>query len=185
MRLMIVIGLSGLFGVVGAGCVSSVSTEEERRVEVVTVRPATRPAPLVKRVATTAPVVVKPLPVRVMKPVAAVKPKPAPPKVTVEFWDGRGSCEGIASWYAGKFLGRKTANGEVYTGKKLTAAHRVLAFGTKVRVTNLENGLDVVVRINDRGPFVAGRVIDLSPAAAGKLRMLRRGVVKVRLEVEG
>jgi len=123
------------------------------------------PAPRVR-------VVVKPVP-------AAPKPIPAP---LPEMWEGKGKCEGIASFYAGKFLGRRTANGELYTGRKLTAAHRVLPFGTYVRVTNLENGLDVIVRINDRGPYIAGRVIDLSPSAARKLHMTKQGVVKVRLE---
>jgi rare lipoprotein A len=116
----------------------------------------------------------------VLKPLPPL-PQPAPVPLA-ELWEGKGKCEGVASFYAGKFLGRRTANGEVYTGRKLTAAHRVLAFGTYVKVTNLENGLDVIVRINDRGPFIAGRVIDLSPAAARKLHMTRQGVAKVRLE---
>ncbi|HEY7119301.1 MAG TPA: septal ring lytic transglycosylase RlpA family protein [Tepidisphaeraceae bacterium] len=114
------------------------------------------------------------------------KPAPAPapaPVVAAEFWDGHGKCEGIASFYAGKFLGRRTASGEKYTGRKLTAAHRVLAFNTYVKVTNLDSGLSVVVRINDRGPYIDGRVIDLSPAAARKLHMIKDGVVKVKLEV--
>ncbi len=115
--------------------------------------------------------------------VVVLKPKPAePPKPLAEMWDGQGKCEGVASFYAGRFIGRKTANGETYTGRKLTAAHRVLPFGTCVRVTTLENGLDVIVRINDRGPYIAGRVIDLSPAAARKLHMTKQGVVKVKLE---
>ena len=90
---------------------------------------------------------------------------------------------GIASFYAGKFIGRKTANGEIYTGKELTAAHKTLPFNTRVRVINLKNNKSVVVRINDRGPFVFGRIIDLSPAAAKKLDMLKDGIVKVKLEI--
>lgn len=94
------------------------------------------------------------------------------------------SCEetGIASYYGGKFVGRKTANGEIFDNTKLTAAHKTLPFGTKVKVINLSNGNVVVVRINDRGPFVAGRIIDLSEAAAKKIDMLQKGVQKVRIE---
>jgi rare lipoprotein A len=109
--------------------------------------------------------------------------KAAPPRPRPEMWDGKGTCEGLASFYAGKFIGRKTANGERYTGKQLTAAHRVLPFGTHVRVQNLKNGLDVIVRINDRGPYIDGRVIDLSPKAAKRLHMTQDGVVPVRLDV--
>ena len=93
--------------------------------------------------------------------------------------------EGIASYYADKYQGRKTANGETFDTAKLTAAHRTLPFGTRVRVTNLVNGKSVDVRINDRGPFVAGRVIDLSPAAARKLDMIRAGIVRVKLDILG
>ena len=93
--------------------------------------------------------------------------------------------EGLASYYADKYQGRKTANGETFDTAKLTAAHKTLPFGTRVRVTNLDNGKSVDVRINDRGPFVAGRVIDLSPAAARKLDMLRAGVVRVKLDILG
>jgi len=88
---------------------------------------------------------------------------------------------GVASYYADRFHGRRTASGERYDRNALTAAHRRLPFGTRVRVTNLENGHAVDVRINDRGPFVAGRVIDVSYAAARKLGMMQRGVVKVRV----
>ena len=93
------------------------------------------------------------------------------------------SQEGMASYYAHKFDGRPTASGEIYNEKKMTAAHRDLAFGTDVRVTNLSNNKSVVVRVNDRGPFVAGRIIDVSFAAAQRLDFVQAGVVKVRLEV--
>jgi rare lipoprotein A len=89
---------------------------------------------------------------------------------------------GIASYYADRFHGRRTASGELYDRNAMTAAHRRLPFGTRVRVINLENGQAVDVRINDRGPFVAGRVIDVSYAAARQLGMLKRGIVKVRVE---
>src|SRR4051794_31584714 len=98
-------------------------------------------------------------------------------------WTGRQG--GLASWYGPGFYGRRTASGVVYTGAALTAAHPSLPFGTLVRVTNLANGRTVVVVIDDRGPFVRGRVIDLSATAARRLGMTRDGVVQVRLEVVG
>lgn len=91
---------------------------------------------------------------------------------------------GKASYYGGRFHGRKTASGERFNKHRLTAAHRTLPFGTRIRVTNLANGREVVVRINDRGPFGRrGRVLDLSEAAAKKLDMIRRGVALVQIEV--
>ena len=90
---------------------------------------------------------------------------------------------GQASWYGGKFQGRKTANGEIFDTNKLTAAHKTLPFGTVVRVTNLGNNLHVDVRINDRGPFVEGRIIDLSRAAADRLEMTLSGVSPVKIEI--
>ena len=93
------------------------------------------------------------------------------------------STSGSASWYGPGFHGRKTANGERYDMHALTAAHRSLPFGTKVRVTNRTNGRAVVVRINDRGPYAGGRVIDLSRGAAQAVSMMDAGVVPVNLEV--
>ena len=90
---------------------------------------------------------------------------------------------GEASWYGPGFYGNRTANGEVYRRGTMTAAHRSLPFGTKVRVTNLWNGRSAVIRINDRGPFVAHRVIDLGHGAASSLGVTHSGVAKVRLEV--
>lgn len=90
---------------------------------------------------------------------------------------------GKASWYGPGFHGRLTANGERYNQNAMTAAHRSLPFGTRVRVTNVNNGRSVVVRINDRGPFIRGRVIDVSAAAAHNLGMVHHGVVPVRLQV--
>ena len=91
--------------------------------------------------------------------------------------------EGLASWYGPGFSGRLTANGEIFDPSSMTAAHRTLPFDSRVRVTNLNNGLSVVVRINDRGPFVAGRVIDLSRASAVSLGMMGSGLAPVKLEV--
>jgi rare lipoprotein A len=90
---------------------------------------------------------------------------------------------GIASWYGYPYHGRHSANGEIYEMEKLTAAHRTLPFGTWVRVVNLRNDKAVEVRITDRGPFVDGRLIDLSKAAARAVGMVSAGVAGVRLEV--
>ena len=90
---------------------------------------------------------------------------------------------GIASWYGPGFHGNKTANGEVFDMNARTAAHRTLPFGTLVRVTRLDTGASTVVRINDRGPHVAGRVIDLSNAAARQLDMVADGVARVRIDI--
>ena len=91
--------------------------------------------------------------------------------------------EGDASYYANSLNGKKTARGEPYDKNALTAAHRKLPFGTKVKVTYLKTGKSVVVEINDRGPYAKGRLIDLSGAAAKKLGMLEDGHGKVKLEV--
>ncbi len=90
---------------------------------------------------------------------------------------------GYASYYGKAYHNKRTASGEIFDMNKLTAAHRSLPFFTKVKVTNLENGKSVIVYINDRGPFVKNRIIDLSYAAAKKLDMLAEGVVKVKIEV--
>ena len=95
-----------------------------------------------------------------------------------------GPEEGEASYYADALHGNLTASGEAYDKDALTAAHRTLPFGTQVKVTNLENGRSVVVRINDRGPHVKSRLIDVSGAAARKLEMTDSGIAQVRLEVE-
>jgi rare lipoprotein A len=91
--------------------------------------------------------------------------------------------EGVASWYGYPFQGRRTSNGEVYDMHEFTAAHRTLPFNAVVRVTNLTNGKQTEVRINDRGPFVANRVIDLSLSAAQAIEMVGPGTASVRLEV--
>jgi rare lipoprotein A len=90
---------------------------------------------------------------------------------------------GIASWYGDPHNGRRSANGEVYDMEKLTAAHRTLPFDTWVEVTNLTNQKSVEVRITDRGPFVDGRIIDLSLAAAREIDMVAAGIVRVRIKV--
>jgi len=90
---------------------------------------------------------------------------------------------GVASWYGGRWIGRLTASGERYRAGDLTAAHRQLPFGTFVRVTNLGNNRSAIVRINNRGPFAKGRIIDLSKRAATDLAMLNAGTTRVRLEV--
>ena len=117
--------------------------------------------------------------VEVVNPPAAVLPKP---KVKV-VPDVARVITGEASWYGPGFYGNRTANGEIYRQGTMTAAHRTLPFGTKVRVTNLWNGRSAVIRINDRGPFVAHRVIDLGHGAASTLGLISSGIAEVRLEV--
>ena len=90
---------------------------------------------------------------------------------------------GQASYYADKFQNRNTASGEPYKSCRKTAAHRTLPFGSKVKVTNVRNGKSVVVRINDRGPFVRGRVIDLSRSSFASIGNVSDGLLKVRIEV--
>ena len=91
--------------------------------------------------------------------------------------------EGVASYYGRKFHGRRTANGERYDMYGVSAAHKTLPFGTIVLVRNMKNGRELKVRINDRGPFVKGRIIDLSYGAAKKLGMIQDGIVAVRIRI--
>jgi len=93
--------------------------------------------------------------------------------------------EGVVSWYGEQFHDRPTASGELFDANAMTMAHPTLPFGTKVKVTNLRNGRSVVVRVNDRGPFVGTRIADVSAAAAASLGMLRRGVARARIEILG
>lgn len=90
--------------------------------------------------------------------------------------------EGRASWYGPGFHGRKTASGEKFNQKDLTCAHRSLPFGTQLKVVNLNNDQSVIVRVNDRGPFVKGRIIDLSKSAAREIDLLSTGTAPVRIE---
>lgn len=101
------------------------------------------------------------------------------PKARPEGFTQRGS----ASWYGKEFEGKKTASGERFDADDMTAAHRKLPLGTKVEVTNLENGKSVEVEVNDRGPYAKGRIIDLSKAAAKKLDMTHDGTAQVQIEV--
>ena len=94
-----------------------------------------------------------------------------------------GLQKGLASWYSPSLVGARTASGEPYVPTKLTAAHRTLPFGTYVSVTNLHNNKSVVVRINDRGPFIQGRVIDLSQTAADQIDMTRQGIAQVKVDL--
>jgi rare lipoprotein A len=93
------------------------------------------------------------------------------------------ALNGKASWYGPGFHGKKTASGEIYNQHKLTAAHKTLPLGTKARVINLDNGNTVEVEINDRGPFIEGRIIDLSRAAAGALGFIELGLAPVQVEL--
>ncbi len=105
---------------------------------------------------------------------------PPPPAPSVEVgWEERG----IASWYGDPFHGRQTASGEVYDMNAPTAAHQTLPFGTVVRIENLDNGTSTEVRINDRGPFVQGRIIDVSRRGARELGLIEPGTAEVRITV--
>jgi rare lipoprotein A len=122
----------------------------------------------------------------------ALPPPPPPPPQSnsapaESAADGAPSTEsgetGLASWYGHPYHGRASASGEIYDMEQMTAAHRTLAFGTMVRVHDLDNEKSVDVRINDRGPFVDGRIIDLSHAAARAVEMIGPGTARVRLEI--
>jgi rare lipoprotein A len=114
--------------------------------------------------------------------VAGSKPYTIRGKTYYPLQSARGFVEeGVASWYGPGFHGKRTANGEIYDMHAMTAAHKLLPLGTIVRVTNKNNGRSLVLRINDRGPFVDNRVIDLSRAAAAKLDVLAKGTAPVRI----
>ncbi|MGH9812973.1 MAG: septal ring lytic transglycosylase RlpA family protein [Candidatus Acidiferrales bacterium] len=112
------------------------------------------------------------------KAAAAPRPSPAPPAAPGSYVE-----DGLASWYGHPYHGRLTANGETYDMNQMTAAHRTLAFNSWVKVINLENNRTTRVRINDRGPFIEGRIIDLSRVAADEIAMLGPGTAPVRIEV--
>jgi rare lipoprotein A (peptidoglycan hydrolase) len=114
---------------------------------------------------------------------AAVTPAPAPEAPAETDAEGTPIAGGEASYYGEELAGNPTASGELFEPGKLTAAHRSLPLGSRVRVTNVSNGESVVVRVNDRGPFAKNRVIDVSKAAAREIGLLRRGTGQVRLEL--
>ena len=111
-----------------------------------------------------------------------IPPPPAPPPPAAAPKPGYTET-GVASWYGHPYHGRRAANGEIYDMEKLTAAHRTLPFDTWLRVVNLDNSKTVEVRITDRGPFVEGRIVDLSHAAARAIDMIGPGIARVRIEV--
>ena len=110
---------------------------------------------------------------------------PPPEKGAIEKRESRGVQQGIASWYGADFHGKQTSSGEVYDMHQLTCAHNTLPLGTMVMVTNLENGRSVELKVNDRGPFVKERIIDVSYAAARMLDMTDKGTAMVKVEVFG
>lgn len=134
--------------------------------------------PLVLAVLAACAPTVRPAATRVRAAPEAASPAPTPDP-TPSTWRE----DGEASWYGPNFVGRPTANGEIFDPSRLTAAHKTLPFDTRVRVTNMENGRSVVVRINDRGPFKPGRVIDLSRAGAEAIGLIGSGVARVRVEL--
>ena len=111
--------------------------------------------------------------------------KPAPTTVPAYVPGKKYEEVGVASWYGKKYHGRKTASGETFKMNKLTAAHRTLPLGLTAKITNLDNGRTIKVRINDRGPFIDGRILDLSYGAAKKLGMVEAGLAQVRIEIKG
>lgn len=115
--------------------------------------------------------------------VVTLKPKKAEATIVPEIRVHRPPEYGVASWYGNREDGKLTASGAVFHPDELTAAHRWLPLGTKVKVTRLDTHRSVVVTINDRGPYVGGRVIDLSPAAAHDLAMMQKGLIRVRIDV--
>lgn len=138
--------------------------------------PKVAPAPPPARQVAPAPPAAPPLaPGTPPAPEVTPPPPPGPPAAE----------EGVASYYARSLDGRRTASGERYDRRAMTCAHRSHAFGTVLRVTDLESGRSVVVTVNDRGPFAHGRVVDLSWAAARRLGILRRGLARVRVEPAG
>ena len=113
----------------------------------------------------------------------APTPAPAAPAAAPAPQSASEGETGLAAVYSDKLNGRKTASGEVYDRIKLTTAHKTLPFGTKVKITNLKNNKSVVLRVNDRGPTQAGRVVDISPAAAKAIGISTKGMAEVRVEV--
>ena len=119
-------------------------------------------------------------------PLAPPIPPPAPPAAQTKHHTFLSNpLRGIASWYGDVWQGRRTASGEIFDDSKMTACHKTLPFGTVVRVTDVHTSRSVVVKINDRGTLVPGRIIDLSSAAASRLGILGNGLANVRLEVLG
>ncbi len=121
--------------------------------------------------------------VGVTVPLQVISPKKAEATIVPQIQVHRPPEYGVASWYGYGDAGKLTASGAEFHPDELTAAHRWLPLGTKVKVTRLDTQRSVVVTINDRGPYIGGRVIDLSPAAAHDLAMLRRGLIRVRIDV--
>jgi rare lipoprotein A len=111
---------------------------------------------------------------------APALPEIAPREIQTRY---EAAGEGVASFYGNELAGNRTASGERFNPQAMTAAHRSLPLGTKLRVTNLNNGEDVIVRVNDRGPFAKSRIIDLSLGAARDIGMVRAGTARVKLEV--
>ena len=97
--------------------------------------------------------------------------------------EAKNKMTGMVSWYADKFHGKRTSSGELYNNKEMTAAHRTLPFGSKVKVTNVQNGKSVIVKINDRGPHTQSRVMDLSKAAFAEIGSINAGTMKIEMEV--
>ncbi len=145
-----------------------------------------------KRLFTAAAILSLAAPANATSPAATQMPKSSFDGVQNTNWDPtsvdrieslQARLASTASWYGPGFHGRRTANGEIFNQYAMTAAHKSLPFGTKVKVTNLNNGRSVVIRVNDDGPHIPGRIIDLSQGAAAKIGMLSSGTAPVRLQI--
>jgi rare lipoprotein A len=163
--------------IVGIGCALLSACQPKQEAP-----PTPPPWPVLELPSYPEPTPVTPTPAPVVTPMPApVTPTPTPkssPAPTPKYYE-----EGIASYYGGKWIGRLTANGETYKAGDITAAHKTLPFNTVVKVVDVDTGKEVVVRINNRGPFVAGRVIDLSEKAAEILGIKEKGLANVKLYI--
>ena len=119
---------------------------------------------------------------RLSRPPVMSRPAPSPPAFTPNEDTPHSVETGLASWYGPGFEGRQTANGEIFDSSQLTAAHRTMRLPSRARVTRLDTGDSIIVRVNDRGPYIEGRLIDLSHAAAEALGFTHDGLVEVRVE---
>jgi rare lipoprotein A len=123
----------------------------------------------------------------ISRPGSETRQRPVPVEESAKtkngFKDGPAPITGDASWYGPGFVGRKTASGAIFDDAKLTAAHKTIPLGSRAKVTNLKNGKTIEVEINDRGPYIDGRILDLSHAAARALDMVHVGVTRVQIEL--
>lgn len=166
-------GVTSLLALVAAGLLPGPVQGE---VAVAQIVPDSVPGFELRAIISAPPIAIAPIEAPIVEPAEVpVLVKKAPPKSKVY-------AEGVASFYGAELAGNRTANGERFNPNALTAAHRTLPMGTKLRVINKANGKSVIVRINDRGPYAKGRILDVSRAAAEKISMVRSGTARVAIE---